>query len=221
VIVWGLVIAVSACAHQDHSGRSNPETAPVVAVDSLIVGLDGVRHIAGVDDRTLNVTEDDRQPRSPNSEPPGPCRIFDPQVAFGDNWTQFRSVAYTGSVYPGLPGVPVPTSVPPDSGAVTSAPPKPLMITQVIGIYPGENAARVVFEQLAPALIKCSELHDKYHNFKVTRDTSSAIALDYAIGLSYIYRVQSSALIQVMVGGFPRGEKIAKTIVQDIVDRAR
>jgi hypothetical protein len=65
VIVWGLVIVVSACAHQDHSIRSSPETAPVVAVDSLIVGLDDVRHIAGVDDRTLNVTGDDRQPRPP------------------------------------------------------------------------------------------------------------------------------------------------------------
>jgi hypothetical protein len=119
-----------------------------------------------------------------------------------------------------LPGVPVPTSVPPDyTGAVTSAPPKPLMITQVIGIYPDENAARVVFEQLTPTLTECSELHDKYHNFTVIRSNSSAIALDYAIELSYIYRVQSSALIQVTVGGFPQEEKIAKNIVQDIVDR--
>jgi hypothetical protein len=42
----------------------------------------------------VNPKVDTHHPRSPHKPPPGACRVLDPTVAFGSDWTQFRSAAY-------------------------------------------------------------------------------------------------------------------------------
>lgn len=220
VLVCGVMVATSACSHSDCADRPDALATPAAVADSLVVSLDDVRQITGVGDLASNPNGDDDQPRHPSSDPPGACRVFDPQVAFGSNWTQFRSAVYNGVAYEPLPAVPEPGPNPPDiAGGAASLPPKPLMIGQAVGIYADGNAARAAFERLIPALIECSALRTKYYDFDVDQPDQSTVVLNYGIESEVIYRVKDSVLINLSASGFSDSGRIADTILRNITDR--
>jgi hypothetical protein len=219
VIVCCLVVATSACAHPGSAVRTSTEPASAIAADSLVVSLDEVRRITGSTDLKANPSGDEHRPRHPRSDPPGPCRVFDPKVAFGSGWTQFRSVVYNGFGYPTLPGAPAPTA--PGPTALAPAPPKPLLVIQTIGVYADVGAARTAFEHLAPELRACAALHAKYYEFTVSQPDPATVTLNYSSGAENMYRMKSSVLIYIAAAGFPHSEHIADTILQTVADRIR
>jgi hypothetical protein len=212
VFLYCTMLATSACAHPGPAITKNSRPASAIAAETLIVNLDDVRRITGYDYLKPNPDVDPDQPGRPNSEPPGACRVLDPTVAFGSDWTQFRSAVYNGFDVPRLPG---PTA----TGPHAPAPAKPRLVMQSIGIYPDERAARTAFDRLAPALTACSALHAKHYDFTVGQPNSSTITLNHPSGSEDIFHVQSSALIYVAVGGFPQTDQIVHAILQNIVNR--
>lgn len=222
VLVCGVVVAASACAQSECADQAGTHSMSPGGADSLVVSLDAVRQITGVDGLTSNPDGDDHRPHQPSSEPPGPCRVFDPQVAFGSNWIQFRSTVYNGLAYEPIPAAHEPGAMPPDSaGAAASLPSKPLMVGQTVGIYPNRNTANVTFERLVPALIECSALHAKYYEFTIHRPDKSTVVLNYGNDSKAMYHVKGPALINLSALGFPESERVMDTILQDITNRVK
>lgn len=222
VLVCGVMLATSACSPSDCVDRTSAQPRSPAVGDSLVVSLDDVRQITGIDDLASNPNGDDDRPHHPSSEPPGPCRVFDPQVVFGSNWTQFRSAVYSGVAYEPIPGVVEPAPILPGTiGGAASLPPKPLMIGQAVGIYPDGSAARTAFGLLIPALIECSARHAKYYDFTVDQPDQSTVVLNYDFDSKVMYRVKGSALINISALGFPDSERVADKILQNISDRIR
>lgn len=216
VLFCGATVATSGCSHSDCAVPSIP------IAGSLVVSLDDARQISGVDDLRSNPDGDDDQPGHLSSEPPGACRVFDPQVAFGNNWTQFRSAVYNGFADEPIAGVSEPGSKEPGiTGGAASLPPKPLMIGQAVGIYPDQVAARVAFESLIPALIECSELHARYYKFAVDQPDESTVVLNYDIDSKVIYHVKNSTLINLSASGFSESGHIADAVLRNITDRIK
>lgn len=221
-LICGVVVAASACAQPECANRAGSQSRSAGAADSLVVGLDAVRQITGVDGLTSNPNGDDHQPHRPSSEPPGPCRVFDPQVAFGSDWVQFRSTVYNGLAYDPIPAAHEPGPRPSDStGAAASLPPKPLMVGQAVGIYSDINTANAAFERLIPALIECSALHAKYYDFVVDRPDKSTVVLNYGNDSRAMYHVKGPALINLSALGFPESERVMDRILQNITDRVK
>jgi hypothetical protein len=199
VFACSVAVAVSACAHQDVAVNSTEPDSGITA-DSLILGVDDVRRIAGFAGLTSEPALDLRQPGHSDSGAPAPCRIvFDQEVTFDGGWTQFRSVTYNGE---------------------NNAGPAPVIngVAQAVGIYPDDAAAHTAFDRLVPALTACSTLHARYYDFTVQRRDPSTVALCYD-QCSSMYRVKSSVLINVEVSQFKQSERIARTVLQNIADR--
>lgn len=221
VIVEGATAMMSACAHTESSTTTTTavvSSAATPTADSLIVSLDDVRRVAGVDDLMADPRGDEDQPKHLSSSPPGRCAVFDPQVAFGSEWSQYRSTVYNGLDQAASAGSPAPAA-PGSVDAVIPAPPKPLMIIQTVAVYPDADEARAAFENIIPALIECSALHAKYYDFTVDQPDASTAVLKYPNEFEGIYRVASRVLIQVSAGGFSRTGRVADAILQEISDR--
>ncbi|HWS91401.1 MAG TPA: sensor domain-containing protein [Mycobacterium sp.] len=169
-----------------------------VSADSLIVSLDDVRRIADRSDLSSDPNFDVRQPRGMHqydSEYPSQCQVeFDQDVAFGNDWKQFRSVEY--------------------SGAGNNA------VTQAVAIYSDPAAARAAFDRVSSALTACSGLQVPNLAFTVRQQDPSTVARCGDNQCSELYRVKSSVLISVAVAHFPRtAEQIANSVLQTISDR--
>ncbi|WP_238559649.1 sensor domain-containing protein [Mycobacterium liflandii] len=132
------------------------------------------------------------------------CRaVFDQNVAFGSGWAQFRSVTYNGTINTG-PGQPHMAAV----------------VTQGIGIYPDDGAARDAFDRLVPALTACSDMQAKHYDFTIAQPNPSTVALKSDLW-NVMYRLQSSVLIDVAVLGLPQSEQTANAVVDAITDRMK
>jgi hypothetical protein len=205
IAVCCVAIAVSACAHPGAKTKPPSDNA----ADTLIVSVDDVRRIVGDNQLVSQPGLDVRQPsrQDPGPDPQPPCRaVLGGEAMFGSGWRQFRSVEYSGLTMPTISGLP--------GGAMYAG------VTQAVGIYPDEGAARTAFDRLVPALTACSDLHARYYMFTVNEQDPSTAALDYFEKYrSKIYRVKSSALIYVGVMGFPQAERITRTVLQTITDR--
>lgn len=199
-------VAIVCCVAATGTGCGRPDavTAAGTDVDSLIVSLDDVRRIANLQDLNQYSHGDADRPGNEDADAPEPCRsVYDQQVAFGSDWRQFRTVTYNALV-----------------SASHGAPAKMYVVTQAVGIYPDGSAARAAFDRLAPALTACSELRRKYYDFTVSHQDPATVALDYPEGQSkVVYRVKSTALIDIVVQGFSQSERIAATTLQTIADR--
>lgn len=216
-IVCCTVSPMVACGSPNQTVEGSAGPAHALVADSLIVGLDDVRRITGSSDLKSDARADDHQPHRRDVDAPGPCQVFNPQVAFGSGWTQFRSVVDNGFARPSPTGV-----VPPGATGPTATAPvtrRPLLVGQTVGVYPDAGAARNGFERLIPSLNECSALHAKHYGFVVNHPDASTATLNYGNGSSSIYRVKSSVLIYVEIAGFPQSEQIAGRVSQTIADR--
>ena len=88
---------------------------------------------------------------------PEPCLpAYHEDVAFGTDWTQFRTVAYATDTSPG-PG---------QAKAMVD-------IIQAAGVYRDANAARAAFDRVAAALTACADLHTPRYDFGVDKKDPS------------------------------------------------
>jgi PknH-like extracellular domain len=210
VIVCFISLAASSCHRKP---TDNKHLSPkMIDADSLLVSVADVERISGTDKLKVNPKVDTHHPRSPHSAPPGACRVVDPTVAFGSDWTQFRSAVYNGAPESSAPQAP-------GTGATAPAPAKPLLVAQSVGVYPDEWAAHAAFDRLAPALTACSALHAKYYDFRVDQPDNSTVTLEYASGAMDIFHAKSSVLSYVTAGGFAHSEQVAAAVLQMISDR--
>lgn len=171
---------------------------PGLSADTLIVSLEEVRRIADFPDLNSQPLLDVRQPgglHQYDSQYPSPCQVtFDQDVAFGNDWKQFRSVGYVGAGNYG--------------------------VTQAVGVYPDPPAARAAFDRVASALTACSALNVPNFGFTVRQPDPSTIERCVDNRCFDAFRVKSSVLINVDVAHFPRtAEQIATTVLQTISDR--
>jgi hypothetical protein len=211
VILCAISLTASSCHRQPTDSTSN-QTAKAIDADSLLVTAADVERMSGADNLKANPRADTHHPRSPHKPPPGACRVLDPTVTFGSDWTQFRSAVYNR--------VPPPSAPPaPGRGPSAPAPAMPLLFAQSVAIYPDERAARAAFDRLAPALAACSSLHANYYDFTVSQPDNSTVALEYPSGIRNIFRVKSSVLIYVDAAGFAHSDQLARAVIQTISDR--
>jgi hypothetical protein len=210
-IVCCIVVATAACDNR------RTASTPAPTADSLILSVDDVRRIAGVDDLTAIPQFDSRRPYHidhPVGNIPGSCRAaFDQEAVFGGDWTRFRSVQYDGRTTPAPDDPPANIALPPEVNLSNT-------VVQTVAVYPDTNAAHAAWTRLVPALVSCAGLHAKNYAFTVNKPDPSTVVLDYANrSTSEMYRVTSAVLIRVASFGFPLDEQIASTVLQTITGR--
>ncbi|MEB3983889.1 sensor domain-containing protein [Mycobacterium sp. 663a-19] len=187
-------------------GKASSTATAGITTDSLVVSLDDVRRISGVDALQAGPRSEVRQPRHSNSDAPGPCRaVFDQEATLDDGWTQFRSVTFNGDTYGGVGDVKI-------RGVAN--------VIQAVGIYRDDGAARAAFDRLVSTLTACSGLHAANYDFTLDQTDPSTVAFN-SDQWKLIYRVKSSALINVGALGLPQSEQTARTIDQTITDRIK
>ena len=169
---------------------------PAQSADSLILSLEDVSGIVGVSDLAPQSLLDLHQPRGMHqydSEYPSQCQpVFDQDVAFGSNYSQFRSVSY--------------------SGAANRA------VTQAVGIYPSADAARAALIRLATGLSACSDLHVPKMEPTVQQLDRSTLAVCFT-QCATLYRAVGPVLIGVDAVHFGDSDRIATTVLKQIADR--
>jgi PknH-like extracellular domain len=211
VICCMLSMATSSCHRNSADNDTHPPSRAIDAA-ALLVSVADADHLAGINNLRVNPKVESNHPRSPHSTPPGACRVLDPTVAFGSEWAQFRTAVYNGAPAPAAPQAPA-------TAATAPAPARPLLLSQSVGIYPDQRAARAAFDRLAPALAACSSLHANYYDFTVSQPDNSTVALEYPSGIRNIFRVKSSILIYVDAAGFAHSDQLAQAVIQTISDR--
>lgn len=208
-----LVILATASCHHRPVNNTNNQSSKVIDADALLVNVADVERISGTNNLRVNPKVDPNRPRSPHSTPPGACQVLDPTVAFGTNWTQFRTSVYNRAPAPSTPA-------PPGTGAATApAPTKPLLINQSVAVYPNDQAAQAVFARLAPALTACAAVHAKYYDFTVDQPDNSTVTLQYASGTKDFFQVKASVLTHVEAAGFAHSDQVAADVTQTISNR--
>lgn len=182
-----------------HGGPATANAAPAAptqSADSMILGLDDVSAIVGVSDLAPQALLDLHQPRGMHQydgEYPSQCQpVFDQDVAFGSNFSQFRSVSY--------------------SGAANRA------VTQAVGIYPTADAARAALIRLANSLQACSELHVPKMEPTVQQLDRSTLAVCFS-QCATLYRATGPVLIGVDAVHFGDSDRIATAVLKQITDR--
>jgi hypothetical protein len=171
---------------------------PALSADSLIVSLDDVRRIAASPDLNSRNLLDVRRPRGMHeydSEYPSQCQVtYNQDVAFGNDFAQFRSVGYVGAGNAG--------------------------VTQAVGVYADPAAARAAFERVVADLTACAGLNVPNYTFTTRQPDPSTIQRCAENQCSVAYRVKSSVLVNVSVVHFPQtAEQIANSVLQTISDR--
>ncbi|WP_375488030.1 sensor domain-containing protein [uncultured Mycobacterium sp.] len=177
-----------------------------LAADALIVSVDDLRRIAGIDTLAPGPGSEVHQPRHKRSDLPGTCQaVFDQQAAFDGGWAQFDSVTYSADFYNGVGQVQV--------RGVAS-------VTQAVAVYRDEVTARAAFDRLAPLLTACPSLHLENYDFTVDKSEPATVVLK-SNAWEVIYRLKSSVLINVAEVGLPQPEQSARTVVQRIGERIK
>lgn len=170
--------------------------APTPSVDSKVLSLEDVDAIVGVSDLIPTPNLDQRQPRGQHqydSQYPSQCQaVFDQDVAFGSNYTQFRTVSY--------------------SGAANRA------VTQSIAEYPSADLARAALIRLATSLAACSDLHASNMAPNVQQLDRSTVAVCFT-QCATLYRATGPFLIAVDAVHFGDSDRIATLVLKQISDR--
>jgi hypothetical protein len=170
--------------------------APTQSTDSMILSLEDVGAIVGVSDLAPQPLLDLHQPRGMHQydgQYPSQCQpVFDQDVAFGSDYSQFRSVSY--------------------SGAANRA------VTQAVGIYASADAARAALIRLANSIQACSELHVPKMEPTVQQLDRSTLAVCFT-QCATLYRAKGPVLIGVDAVHFGDSDRIATVVMKQITDR--
>ena len=194
VVCWAL--AVTACGRAD-----SPATPP--AVESLLLPIEDVRHIADLDDLSADGAPVLSDPQ-PDPTAPGPCKsVLDQQFIFGNEVTDFRTASYGAPTHTG-------------PGEIRGV----AIVTQAVGVYPDDAGARSAFESLDPALAECSALHAKNYEYHVTAPDTSTLTLHSGVA-DIVNHVQGAVLIHITVVGLPDSGRIAQEVTEQITERLR
>lgn len=193
-MLGGVLLVLAGCVNHDHAPAARATPVPGINADGLVVGVEDVQRIANFDDLTSDPRLDVRAPGTLDADSPVPCRVvFDQQAAFGKGWEQFRSVWYSGASNKG--------------------------VTQAVGVYPSETAARNAFDRITSALADCSALHASGFDFTTKKPDPSTVSVCFE-QCRVMFRWKSSVLIDVSIQHFPHdGAQITSKIVQTISDR--
>jgi hypothetical protein len=177
-----------------------PPPAPI-DVNALIISVDEVQRVAGVDG--LAASPSKREPSHfPRRGVPEPCQPpYQDDVSFGTGWTQFRSEAYATSTNPG-------------SGQARGM----ADILQAAAVYKDADSARAEFDRVAASLTACAALHDARHGFAVDKTDTSTLAGGTRT-VAFSYRVKSTALVKVVAIGVPDLAEVTSKVLQRITDR--
>ncbi|WP_423489256.1 sensor domain-containing protein [Mycobacteroides sp. PCS013] len=193
--VVGVAISVTACGPT----QADPASS---SIDDALVGLPDAKSLAGIDKLEQQGDSRSDQPR-PDASAPGACRsVFGQQVAFGTNFTEFRNETYSGQAN-GEPGKLAPMVV----------------ISQSVGTYADDAAARKNLADLVPALNECAALADPVFNIQITKQDPSALELKSPAKYAVTYRVKSGKLVSVSVIGLTDADQTANKIIDKIVSR--
>lgn len=187
-------------SHTDGAGSAN-------TFDRLPLSLDEVKQISGFDGFIREIDTD--QPAADNYGPSGPCQaIADQQIAFGEDWTQFRSIADNGNLRAG--------------GRPRAAKTVPLMAAalQNVASYPDATTAREVFDRRVTAMRKCAELNiPTYSGALSQRDPSTVVYTSGTGGMTLVFVIKSTVLVEVSILALPDAERVASDISRVILDR--
>jgi hypothetical protein len=206
VVGCSIAIAIPSCSHPPAHIIPTQSPAAQITADSLIVGVDDVRRIAGVDTLAAASGSEIHQPRHKASTLPTPCQaVFDQQSAFDGTWKQFDSTTYSANIYK-------------DLGANRIR--EIADVSQAIAVYPNDNAAHTAFNRLVTDLQACPPLHVPNYNYTIDTTDPSVIAL-HTEGWAVIYHVKSSMLANVAVLGVDAPERAARDTDRVISDRIR
>lgn len=210
MLVLGCLVTVSTLACQSHAAPK-----PANTVDRLALSLEEVKQISGFDKFTREI--DTGQPTADNYTPAGPCRAWsDEQVAFGDTWTQFRSIADSGDLDAGLQP-PRPSHAIQDHAAPLTAPLTATAV-QTVAVYPSGAAARDVFNRRVADMEECVDLNLPHLGGKATRPNSTT-AVWVNEGFTSVFALKSTVLVDVSVMELSEAERIASDISQEIIGR--
>lgn len=174
--------------------------APAAAADpgapeALLVSVEDVRAIAGINDLTpgplLNAPGGQHQF---DAKYPDTCHpVFNQDDAFGPGFRDFRSVTYSG--------------------------PADRAVIQAVAVYPDPDAARSALISLGSALKACSELGLPDMQF-----TTQALDMDsFALCTTQcatLYRAAGPVLIGVNAARFGDSDRIATAVLQRVSGKA-
>lgn len=187
-------LGVTAC------GRTDPPATPP-AVESLLLPVEDVRHIADLDDLSADGAPVLSEPQ-PDPTAPGPCKsALDQQVIFGNEFTDFRTASYGAPTHTG-------------PGEIRGV----AIVTQAVGAYPDDAGAQSAFESLEPALAECAALQDKSYEYDVTAQDTSTLTLHSGVA-DIVNHVRGAVLIHVTVVGLPDSGRIAQEVTEQITGR--
>lgn len=187
-----LLAAIAGCASHNQAGTAG--AAPTtLRPDGLLLSVEDVSRITHFGDLSSDPNLDVRTPGTLDAQAPEPCRvIFDQQAAFGQGWTGFRSVWYSGAANKG--------------------------VTQAVVVYPEPAGARNALGRITSALAACSALHAAGYDITTRAPTPSTVEVCFDT-CRVLYRQQASVLIDVSVQRFSDAERIAGEVAQAIADR--
>jgi hypothetical protein len=198
-------ILISGCGHQGAAGTANsapPPPPPKPDATSLILSIDDVQRIAGVNDLADPQGGKNEPSHFPHLQIPGPCLpAYHEDVAFGTDWAQFRTVAYATDTNRG-------------PGQATAM----VDIIQAAGVYRDASSARAAFDRVAAALTACADLDDPRYGFGVNKKDPATLAVDTG-QWKRGFRVKSAVLVEVSAIGFPASEQVVSGVLQTITDR--
>ena len=194
---------LSACGHGTTiiKKASATPSPPPVAVNALILGVDEVGRIAGVDGLTAAPSK--REPSHfPKPGAPEPCQPpYQDDLSFGTGWMQYRSEAYAASTSPG-----------PGQASMMAD------ILQAVAVYKETDAARAQFDRVDASLRACAALRDANYDYAVNKPDGTT--LDGRAGsAAFSYRVNATVLVKVTALGLRDPERVTSEVLQHITDR--
>jgi hypothetical protein len=196
-------ILVSGCGHGTTiiKKKSAAPTPPPIDVNALIIGVDEVGRIAGVEG--LSPAPPKHEPSHfPKPGAPQSCQPpYQDDLSFGTGWTQYRSEAYAASTSPG-----------PGQASVMAD------ILQAVAVYKDAGAARAEFDRVDGLLKACAALHDPSYDYAANKPDDAT--LDGSAGsVAFSYRVKATVLVKVAALGLPDPEQVTAEVLQHITDR--
>jgi hypothetical protein len=188
------LLALGGC-QQQVAGKSMPTSV----VDTLPLGLGLVQEIS--ENLELEREVDTDQPTPDTYMSDGPCHeMADQRIAYGENWTAFRSVA---------DGV--------ELDVVFEPAPLAVVVQHIVG-YPDESAARAVFDRRLGDVAACAALDLPGLGGDVERLDGST-ALWNAGGMVTVFAIKSNVLVDASVVELPDAERVATEVSRAILDR--
>lgn len=192
-----LVCLLVACG-----GRAVPADAdPGPTADAQLIGIDEVSRIVGDPALHFEQRGDRDRPGRLDPDAPGTCwAVSNEEAVFGSAVTRFRAVQYGApmTVRPGGKGFPT--------------------VTQAVGRYRDDAAARGAFDRLGPALHDCAGMRADSYDFTLTQDDPATVVLAFPgpAQATVIYRVAAAELIRVSALALEQSDRIARTVAQQL-----